>query len=181
MRQARGFTLAELLICIAILAEIATFTIPKILSAQQQSTKIAVFRDSLSTLMAVLHNGKITGNIRDAGDSAYVLYNVNALKICPSNSSTQGCWTHGSIASEYNEPGVLLINGVTVAGINVAPGQSGEGFYMDWNGPAGPNIEGEDILGANMCFGPSNCAGQRPDTIAPWAGASTTLWNTIFN
>lgn len=36
-RQARGFTLAELLIALAILGVIATFTIPKVLTAQQDS------------------------------------------------------------------------------------------------------------------------------------------------
>lgn len=45
-----GFTLAELLIALAILGEIATFTIPKILNSQQQSQNNAVAREAFSMI-----------------------------------------------------------------------------------------------------------------------------------
>jgi prepilin-type N-terminal cleavage/methylation domain-containing protein len=43
-----GFTLAELLIALAILGEIATFTIPKIISSQQNGQKQAVTKELIA-------------------------------------------------------------------------------------------------------------------------------------
>jgi len=47
-----GFTLAELLIALAILGEIATFTIPKIISAQTNSKNNAVAKETMSAMGA---------------------------------------------------------------------------------------------------------------------------------
>ena len=52
-RTAAGFTLAELLIALAILGVIATFTIPKILASQQNTQAVAVTREDIATLGAV--------------------------------------------------------------------------------------------------------------------------------
>ena len=45
-----GFTLAELLICMAILGVIATFTIPKIVQAQQNQTYTAEAKDAMAAV-----------------------------------------------------------------------------------------------------------------------------------
>lgn len=50
----RGFSLAELLVSLLILAEIATFSIPKILSAQQASTKRAKAKE-VAAMIAAAH------------------------------------------------------------------------------------------------------------------------------
>jgi len=47
-RSAQGFTLAELLIALAILGVIATFTIPKVLVAQQNSQYTAVAKEAVA-------------------------------------------------------------------------------------------------------------------------------------
>lgn len=46
-RTQSGFTLAELLIALTILGVIATFTIPKILTAQQASTYNAIAKETM--------------------------------------------------------------------------------------------------------------------------------------
>jgi len=48
--RSAGFTLAELLIVITILGEIATFTIPKIVYAQVNSQMNSVVKEDFSTL-----------------------------------------------------------------------------------------------------------------------------------
>lgn len=47
-----GFTLAELLIALAILGVFATFTIPKILTAQQNSQKSAAAKEVIAAVSA---------------------------------------------------------------------------------------------------------------------------------
>jgi prepilin-type N-terminal cleavage/methylation domain-containing protein len=47
-----GFTLAELLIALTILGEIAAFTIPKIISSQQNGQKRAVTKEMIAMFSA---------------------------------------------------------------------------------------------------------------------------------
>ena len=48
-----GFTLAELLICLVILGEIATFTIPKIVTSQQNNSYNAKAKEAIATIAAI--------------------------------------------------------------------------------------------------------------------------------
>lgn len=60
-RSTSGFTLAELLIALAILGEIATFTIPKILSSQTNARNNAVAKEAMSTLAASFQQLQMSG------------------------------------------------------------------------------------------------------------------------
>ncbi len=61
-----GFTLAELLVALAILGVIATFTIPKVLSAQQNSTFNAVAKEDAAAIGAAYHNYKLSNGVSGA-------------------------------------------------------------------------------------------------------------------
>jgi prepilin-type N-terminal cleavage/methylation domain-containing protein len=52
LKRQVGFTLAELLIALAILGVIATFTIPKLITAQQNPQKIASAKETLAMVSA---------------------------------------------------------------------------------------------------------------------------------
>lgn len=54
-----GFTLAELLIALAILGVIATFTIPKVLNSQQSAQNISIAKESFATVSQACQNYKI--------------------------------------------------------------------------------------------------------------------------
>jgi prepilin-type N-terminal cleavage/methylation domain-containing protein len=63
-----GFTLAEVLIALAILGEIATFTIPKILSSQQNQRYNAAAKEAIAAISAayqlyIYNGGSITSSM----------------------------------------------------------------------------------------------------------------------
>jgi prepilin-type N-terminal cleavage/methylation domain-containing protein len=59
-KRVRGFSLAELLVALMILAEIATFTIPKVLSAQQNTRYKAIGHEAIAamTTARIMHESK---------------------------------------------------------------------------------------------------------------------------
>ncbi len=61
-----GFTLAELLIALAILGVIATFTIPKILNAQQDQKKTAIAKEMMGAAGEVYLKKRADGSLISA-------------------------------------------------------------------------------------------------------------------
>lgn len=181
-----GFTLAELLISLAILGVIATFTIPKVLNAQQDSKRKAVLRETLASLEAVMHDGLLTGQFSQQHNGDYILSHLNAVKVCDTDAEAQGCWTQSSPhSSENNEPGLIMHNGVDVAGLNNWTADAWNIVILDWNGADPPNVEGQDQLVLLMCEDPTGSCGanNRTGTMRPAAGYddSLDLYSEIFS
>ncbi len=65
-RALAGFTLAELLICIAILGVIATFTIPKIMAGQQNKQYNAAAHEVAAMLSSALQQAQLDGKVTAA-------------------------------------------------------------------------------------------------------------------
>lgn len=187
----KGFTLAELLIALMILGEIATFTIPKILSAQTNGRKNAIFKETISTLSALTHQGVTQGQLGPSGSSSITYFsgNMNATKICSSNATAQGCWTAamGATASESTEGGLILHNGAYITGFNTSATVF-DSVVIDWNGPDGANLIGDDQIWVNMNFSSNtpDMTGngpKRPGAVGPeshGSAANTALWLSIF-
>lgn len=172
----RGFTLAELLIALAILGEIATFTIPKILASSQQQQKKAVFKETIATFSELAYMAHLQG------DRTYFINNLNAVKICDTNATAQGCWAHtnNANADEGTQRGYVLHNGATIAGFDHFTGANG--IIMDWNGPQGPNIHGEDQIRLYICYGQgSGCWDYKPGQVWGVNALDKTMYEQIFN
>ncbi len=148
-----GFTLAELLIALLILGEIATFTIPKILSAQQNGSKKAVIKETIATLNQILYLGVIQGEISDTNPDSYVLSKINAVKLCLNNVVADGCATQPLPHPAFSAyKGAVLHNGALITVSNNGYMVGFEEVLIDWNGSAGPNTIDNDQLVALIIF-----------------------------
>jgi prepilin-type N-terminal cleavage/methylation domain-containing protein len=76
-----GFTLAELLIALAILGVIATFTIPKILQAQQDSKYNAIAKEDAAAMSAAIQTMRYRGLFTDQTSMNTIATYINYLKI----------------------------------------------------------------------------------------------------
>jgi prepilin-type N-terminal cleavage/methylation domain-containing protein len=101
MSKARhtGFTLAELLIALAILGEIATFTIPKIINAQANSRNAAVAKEFIATASNAVYLANANGVLTTAstmGDlTPYMNYvavdTTSSVDGVPSGAGSMDC------------------------------------------------------------------------------------------
>ena len=149
-----AFTLAELLIALAILGVIGAFTIPKVMVAQQSGQRNAILKETYSALTYMLSMSAPQGEITSATYIAYFQSHFNAVKVC-NNASTDGCWPGAATAPDNTSTahGFLLHNGAMITDVeSAAPADI---IWVDWNGTAGPN---------------QNCVDQIPFVLAVASG-----------
>jgi type II secretory pathway pseudopilin PulG len=80
-KRATGFTLAELLICILILGEIATFTIPKLIVSQQNKTYNSQAKEAIAMISGAFQAAKLTGAIDGTGTLSTLTPYFNYVKV----------------------------------------------------------------------------------------------------
>lgn len=184
-----GFGLAELLLALLILANIATFTIPKVLSSQQNAQKQAIFIETIAGIEQLIYLGNITGKLTSCNNGTYISESLNAIKICDSDADAQGCWDEsiqGAVGdNESQKPAVVLASGAVVTGLNNDCDSNGNRLTIDWNGKDGPNFYGSggDQLNLRICdqFGLGHGACDKLGTLRPDGSQSRDLYQEIFN
>lgn len=181
-KRLKGFTLAELLISLLVIAEIAAFSIPKILYANQQQQKIAIFKESIGALSASVYQFCIGSDANsNPNPYTYTIGVINSVKQCPTNSLTQGCTTNPA-GGDFSEPGFTLHNGALLTGLRNSS-QPREVVEIDWDGDAGANVNGDDEMKIAINYNQTAVYnGAAKCQIAPFSGdaASVALYQTIF-
>ena len=106
-----GFTLAELLIALAILGVIATFTIPKVITAQQNNSYNAKAHEAAAMITAAyqvyaLNNAPVSASTTSGALTQYMNY-VNL----DTTANIDWAYTLASGGSSASQPDLLLHNG----------------------------------------------------------------------
>lgn len=185
----KGFTLAELLITLSILGVIATFAIPKLISSQQSDKRSTIFKETLATLSGLTVEAARQGGFTSATvEKAFFDERLNYIKRCAVDTGAEGCWnTTDGLGAAGNANGYVLANGASINSINGATLPTRDTVFIDWNGPALPNVEGDDIMSIVICFGPGTCpsidgtGANAPGAVGPNSATSVTMYNQLFD
>lgn len=112
--RVNGFTLAELLIALAILGEIATFTIPKIINAQQNGANIAKAKEVAGMIAGAYQQaqwaGIVTSNTKPADLTPY----MNFISIDSSGTQVDSRPGQGANICNVTSPCITLHQGGTL-------------------------------------------------------------------
>lgn len=81
LKRLKGFTLAEILICLLILGEIAVFTLPKILVVQQNQRYNATSKEAISAISEAYMLHKMTNGISSSTRFADITQYLNYVAL----------------------------------------------------------------------------------------------------
>jgi prepilin-type N-terminal cleavage/methylation domain-containing protein len=109
-----GFTLAELLIALAILGELATFTIPKILSAQQDGRNNAIAKEAAGAISTAYQMYQYAGGDTSSMTTTQLAQYFNYIQKDTSSSLIDEVYTKNSITCMSGNPCYRLANGAVI-------------------------------------------------------------------
>ena len=115
-RTVLGFTLAELLVTLAILGVIAAFSIPKLMAAQQSQQNIAIVKEAASILTGAVTNAAADGNLNASTRLIDLTPYMNYLRIDSSGTQTiDGIPTISPRTCNPGNPCIYFHNGMVLA------------------------------------------------------------------
>jgi prepilin-type N-terminal cleavage/methylation domain-containing protein len=115
--KANGFTLAELLIALAILGVIATFTIPKVLQNQQDSRYKAIAKEAAGTISAAYQAYQLQNTVTTATSATNLLPYMNYVSY-DTTSQLDDVTSLGAMSCSNATPCVRLHNGAALLAWN---------------------------------------------------------------
>lgn len=123
-----------------------------------EALKKTVLRETLDQVAHVIQEGLEDGDWTNNNNRSKFEAYLNTTQEC-SVSSVEGCWTGWSGAVDRLGPGARLPNGAEIVGysdVNTSE-RLIRRLTIDWNGSAGPNALGEDVLRIWFCLHSPNC------------------------
>ena len=173
-----AFTLAEVLITLAIIGVVAALTIPSVVVNNRKQQYVAGFQKAYTTLnkaiqMSIAENGEVANwnypaSATDADQQAfgdkYIAPYLNFAKNC-GVAKGQGCFKKGhmykyldnsnwSIVDNSNAYKIKLADGMGINFTYVAGCVENRaacaGIHVDVNGDKGPNQHGRDVFGFSL-------------------------------
>lgn len=106
-----GFTLAELLIALAILGVIATFTIPKVLNSSQSSEYNSKAKEAAAMVSHALQMHRRAGRLSATTTSHDLTQYLNYIRVVTNGELVDDVQTYGNIACSTLRPCIRLHNG----------------------------------------------------------------------
>lgn len=149
----QAFTLSELLMALALLGLVATFTMPKVLQTTTEQQHKAKFKETIALIEQIGFEAYQSGQA-EALRWDYFIARVNAVKVCNGDGVALGCMAaisgNGAL-DEDTQRAFVLPTGVVVGGINPVSHPNNaftqvDHWIIDVNGLASPNTYGQDIL-----------------------------------
>jgi prepilin-type N-terminal cleavage/methylation domain-containing protein len=155
---AKGFTLGELLVVLAVLGVLAAFTVPKVFDSSSVKKNATLLKTSMTQLQAALTPAAEAGTLNTTKTVYQVLTEgLNVGKACPA-AITDGCWTTASQGAGYEQSGMILANGAVVSGVsNATILGATETLIIDADGPGGKNTFNKDQIRLVACVDPAGC------------------------
>ncbi len=168
--SAKGLSLMEFIVTMALLAVVATFAFIKINETQQFNQNKVALAEITATTRKIAHQGNLLGTLHSANFGDYMLKYMNPSQTCQNDALAEGC--AGQAASSTSEfmtsflkkmtgqglKGAVLVTGATVYGLSNNCDQifGNPGvctMVHDANGPKGPNMVGQDIQACDVAHG----------------------------
>jgi type II secretory pathway pseudopilin PulG len=108
-----GFTLAEVLIALLILGEIATFTIPKVINSQQRNSYNAIAKEAAGTISDAFQKYRNSSGASAYATTTDLTQYFNYIKM-DTSSLIDDLTTSSSITCSASDPCFRLANGAII-------------------------------------------------------------------
>lgn len=189
LRKKSGFTLSELLIALALLGLIAAFTIPKVLQSVDDRARKARFKEAIAAIHLACYDKFLLGEW-EANRYNWLKAKLNPAQVC-TDGLAEGCVTsaHPGGTGEQDELAFAFQTAWTLYGISKTvccdSFSEPDGWYLDINGVALPNVVGEDVIRLEACRfdenGPYYTHNGARQLLVPNGPTSITLYDSLWD